>query len=114
MILVTLGLAPCAASACDLDFQLVNNTPQPIVRLWTSPSTSPRWFEANDIYVPRGGSQSITFDEEAFGSDRYQDLKVQFQSGTTSIIEHINLCNITEVTIDVNWSGKVVFSTSGR
>jgi hypothetical protein len=96
-----------------LDFTMYNDTNQPIVRLWTSPTTSPDWIEATDIYIPRGGKgQRITFPSQVYGSDCYQDLKFQFQGGTVRTIEHVYLCGITAITIDVDSDGTITYAAT--
>ncbi len=97
----------------DLSFTMINYTNQPIIRLWTSPTTSSYWNEAGNVYVPRnGGRQRTTFDSAAYGSDCYQDLKIQFQGGVIRTIEHIYLCGVSSIAIDVNRSGQVTYAAN--
>ena len=111
-LLAILVIAPGSAFAYDISFTMINNTNEPIVRLWTSPTTNSKFFEATDVYVPKGGkSQDINFDENITGSDCYQDIMFQFQDGTRDTIDHVNLCSIKTITIDVNDAGEVTYST---
>jgi hypothetical protein len=109
---VLIGTPGSSAFSGDLTFTMVNNTNEPIVRLWTSPSTSPDWYEATNIYVPSGRNQRIDYSHEVYGSDCYQDVRFQFQDGTIRKIEHIDLCRISTITIDVDRDGEVTYAKS--
>jgi len=109
--LVALTVIPVeTAFSGNLNFTMVNNTNEPIVRLWTSPTTSPTWYEATNVYVPaEGRSQNIHFDKNAYGSDCYQDIQFRFQDGTTRKVEHAYLCGTSTITVDVDDDGRVTY-----
>ena len=112
-LLAVIVAVPGTGFAYDLSFRMVNNTNEPIVRVWTSPTTNPKFYEASNIYVPEDGqSQDIDFNDDVTGSDCYQDIMFQFQDGTRKTINHINLCAIRTIVIDVNSAGEVTYAAS--
>jgi len=100
-----------SANAGDLTYRMYNNTNQPIVRIWASPTTSPNWEESTNAYVPVGGNQNQTFESPAYGSDCYYDIKIQFQEGSSFAINHVDLCSISAISLDVR-NGALVYFTN--
>jgi hypothetical protein len=110
LALVALVILPESAISYSLNYTLINNTDQPIVRIWASPTTSSKWVESTDVYVPRsGGRQRQNFDSSAYGSDCYYDIRIQFQGGDREVINHIDLCKTDFITIDVDRNGHVTY-----
>lgn len=94
----------------SLNYTMVNNTDQAIVRIWASPTTSSTFVESTNVYVPEnGGSQAQTFNSLAYGSNCYYDIKVQFQGGDRSVINHIDLCHTFTITVDADDDGRVTY-----
>ena len=112
-VLTALAALPEPAISGVLDYIMVNNTSQPIVRIWASPTTDPNWIESTDVYVPKdGGSQNQTFTSTANGSDCYYDIRIQFQGGEKDVINHINLCSTSKITIDADSNGNVTYNAN--
>ncbi len=100
------------ASAYSLDFNMINETDEPIVLMWSSPTTDPDYHKVPDFYIAaNGGSAQQTFDGTATGDGCYYDLKFQFQGGSQSTINHLDLCKIRTLKIEVQ-DGKVVYDAS--
>lgn len=108
-----LGALPKTAESSNLDFTMINSTDQPIVKIWTSPTTDSTWYLSTGVYVAaNGGSQKQTFANSASGDDCYYDLRLQFQGGSINTISHIDLCNTSTITISVDASGHVVYDST--
>jgi hypothetical protein len=103
------AMASQPARATALDFQIVNRTNQPIVGVWSTPTSSTSWGPPfRNTYVPEGGSQNVEFLDQGQGC--IFDLRIQFSEGAVRFWRGLNLCQIRGFQVFVS-SGEVRAST---
>jgi hypothetical protein len=104
-------LTPELAYAWSRNFTLVNNTPEYIVNLWSSPDNSGDWGERfSGVNVSPGERQRMAFGE---GGDYesgtcWMDIRIEFRDGNTAHWNNIDLCKTDTFTIYINQDGKLV------
>jgi len=108
---VSLWLFASTAQASNLDFQLLNETNQPIVALWASPTDDPDWERFDNVFVPSDGQQRVHFVDGSGGYGRCLfDVKVMFAQGHTEWFTRVNLCSVQGMQVFVD-RGDVKAST---
>jgi hypothetical protein len=109
-VITALTISSAPSISGSLNYTMTNNTDQPIVRIWASPTTASVFVESTNVYVPaNGGSQRQTFDTLAYGSSCFYDIQVQFQGGDRAVINHIDLCHTFNLTVEADDDGGVTY-----
>jgi hypothetical protein len=96
-----LAFGPAVSQAASLDFHLYNQTNQPIVGIWASPTGDTQWGPAfNGTFVPTSGEQDVHFNDQAYAAGEcYYDLRVQFSGGYVESFTNVNLCRVSGVRV---------------
>jgi hypothetical protein len=109
VVLPFVAASAVEAHASNLDYILVNNTDQAIVRIWVSKTTSSDWNESTNVYVAAGGRQQQTFSFSGSDESCYYDIRLQFKDGEFWNVDHVSLCTTSTLSIDADKNGKVVY-----
>lgn len=97
--------------AGEQDFELINQTGDPLESLYVSPSDSNEWDEdvlGQDI-LNDGESANIHFSRQDTACK--WDIKVRYPDGEEPIWYGINLCDVSSVTLQWNEERQETFAT---
>ena len=110
-VVLSAAFGATGANASLLDFDMVNQTNQPIVGLWASPASSGTWGRPfTNTFVPdSGGRQSVRFNGTE--SSCWYDVRVQFAKGEVRYWNNLNLCAISGMRVYVAPNGAVTAAT---
>ena len=101
------------AFAIDRDVTVHNHIGATVRELYVSPSSTTSWggdLLGADV-LRDGGSVLIHYTPRMYRGECVFDMKIVEQDGTTSTVSGVNLCTITDVTLNRS-GGEVVFDTN--
>jgi hypothetical protein len=106
-------LEPELAYAWSRNFILVNNTPEDVVNLWSSPDNSGNWGRPfSGVNVAPGERQRMAFSD---GGDYesgtcWMDIRIEFRDGSTAHWDNIDLCKTDTFTVYIDQDGSLAAS----